>query len=82
VEKFPTLHFKSKSISIVRAGELAVEGDLTISGVTTRFALPLEGHTTCEGSMGQYPSCGLGDHGSLLIYFIDLVHIDIDKEDR
>ena len=26
VEKFPTLHFKSKNISIVRDGELAVEG--------------------------------------------------------
>src|ERR1700688_4310470 len=34
VEKFPTLHFKSKGISIVRDGELSVEGDLTIHGVT------------------------------------------------
>jgi len=36
VEKFPTLHFKSKSISIVKDGELSVEGDLTIRGVSRR----------------------------------------------
>jgi polyisoprenoid-binding protein YceI len=32
VEKFPTLTFKSKGISIVKDGELSVEGDLTIHG--------------------------------------------------
>ena len=45
VEKFPTLHFKSKSISIVRDGELAVEGDLTIRGVTRKVRFAVEGPT-------------------------------------
>jgi polyisoprenoid-binding protein YceI len=45
VEKFPTLHFKSKSISIVRDGELAVEGDLTIRGVTHKVRFAVEGPT-------------------------------------
>lgn len=45
VEKFPTLHFKSKGISIVRDGELAVEGDLTIHGVTRKVRFAVEGPT-------------------------------------
>jgi len=36
VEKFPSLHFKSSDIRIVRDRELSVEGDLTIHGVTER----------------------------------------------
>lgn len=45
VEKFPTLHFKSKSIGIVRDGELAVEGGLTIHGVTRKVRFDVEGPT-------------------------------------
>src|SRR5260370_10456798 len=45
VEKFPTLHFKSKSISIVSDGELPVEGDLTIPGVTHEVRFAVEGPT-------------------------------------
>jgi polyisoprenoid-binding protein YceI len=45
VEKFPTLHFKSKGISIVRDGELSVEGDLTIHGVTRKVRFAVEGPT-------------------------------------
>ena len=45
VEKFPTLHFKSTSISIVRDGELSVEGDLTIHGVTRNVSFAVEGPT-------------------------------------
>jgi polyisoprenoid-binding protein YceI len=45
VEKFPTLHFKSKSISIVRDGELSVDGDLTIHGVTRNVHFAVEGPT-------------------------------------
>ena len=45
VEKFPTLHFKSSSISIVRDGELSVEGDLTIRGVTRKVNFAVEGPT-------------------------------------
>ncbi|HWO37388.1 MAG TPA: YceI family protein [Candidatus Acidoferrum sp.] len=45
VEKFPNLHFKSKGISIVRDGELSVEGDLTIHGVTRKVHFTVEGPT-------------------------------------
>src|SRR5579864_8299137 len=45
VEKFPTLHFKSTSISLVRDGELAVDGDLTIRGVTHKVRFAVEGPT-------------------------------------
>jgi polyisoprenoid-binding protein YceI len=45
VEKFPTLHFKSTGISIVGDGELSVEGDLTIHGVTRKVHFALEGPT-------------------------------------
>src|ERR1700739_3181559 len=42
VEKFPTLSFKSTGISLVRAGELAVEGNLTIRGVTRNGVFSVE----------------------------------------
>src|SRR5260370_18849221 len=45
VEKFPTLHFKSKSTSIVRDGELAVEGDMTIHGITRKIRFTVEAPT-------------------------------------
>jgi polyisoprenoid-binding protein YceI len=45
VEKFPTLHFKSTNISIVRDGELSVEGNLTIHGVTRKVRFAVEGPT-------------------------------------
>jgi polyisoprenoid-binding protein YceI len=45
VEKFPTLAFKSASIGMIRDGELAVEGDLTIRGVTRKVLFTVEGPT-------------------------------------
>src|SRR5215471_3517203 len=45
VGKFPTLSFKSKHIRIIRDGELAVEGDLTIHGVTRKVVFTVEGPT-------------------------------------
>ncbi|MGO8793843.1 MAG: YceI family protein [Candidatus Sulfotelmatobacter sp.] len=45
VEKFPTLRFKSTSISIVKDGELSVEGNLTIHGVTRKVRFAVEGPT-------------------------------------
>ena len=44
-EKFPTLSFKSDRISIIRDGELAVEGSLTIHGVTRKVVFTVEGPT-------------------------------------
>jgi polyisoprenoid-binding protein YceI len=44
-EKFPTLHFKSTGLSIVRDGELSVEGDLTIHGITRKVRFAVEGPT-------------------------------------
>jgi polyisoprenoid-binding protein YceI len=45
VEKFPTLSFKSTGIKIVGEGELAVEGDLTIHGVTRKAVFTVDGPT-------------------------------------
>ena len=45
VEQFPTLSFKSTGISLVRDGELAVEGNLTIRGVTRKVVFSVEGPT-------------------------------------
>jgi polyisoprenoid-binding protein YceI len=45
VEKFPTLQFKSTGVSIVKDGELSVEGDLTIHGVTRKVVFTVEGPT-------------------------------------
>ena len=45
MEKFPTLSFKSTSVSRVREGELAVSGDLTIHGVTRNVVFTVEGPT-------------------------------------
>lgn len=43
VEKFPTLSFKSNRISREGEGELTVEGDLTIHGVTRKVSFDVEG---------------------------------------
>ena len=45
VEKFPSLSFTSTRISLVRDGELAVEGDLTVRGVTRKVLFNVEGPT-------------------------------------
>jgi len=45
VEKFPTLTFKSTRISLVRDGELAVEGELSIRGVTRKVIFSVDGPT-------------------------------------
>jgi polyisoprenoid-binding protein YceI len=45
VEKYPSLTFKSTGIKIVRDGELSIEGDLTIHGVTRKVSLAVEGPT-------------------------------------
>ena len=45
VEKFPTLHFKSTNVSAISDGELSVEGDLTIRGVTRKVSFAVEGPT-------------------------------------
>jgi len=45
VAKFPTLSFKSTSVRVVRDGELAVEGDLTIRDVTRKVVFNVEGPT-------------------------------------
>ncbi len=45
VEKFPRLSFNSANIKVVRDGELAAEGDLTIRGVTRKVVFTVEGPT-------------------------------------
>jgi polyisoprenoid-binding protein YceI len=45
VEKFPTLNFKSTQVKALGDGELSVEGDLTIRGVTRKVVFTVEGPT-------------------------------------
>ncbi|HET9408924.1 MAG TPA: YceI family protein [Candidatus Sulfotelmatobacter sp.] len=45
VEKFPTLTFKSGRIGKTADGELSVEGDLSIHGVTRKVVFKVEGPT-------------------------------------
>lgn len=45
VEKFPTLTFASTSVARAGEGELEVEGDLAIHGVTKRVTFAVEGPT-------------------------------------
>jgi polyisoprenoid-binding protein YceI len=45
VEKFPTLAFKSTRVKSTGDGELAVEGELTIHGVTRKATFAVEGPT-------------------------------------
>ena len=45
VEKFPTLSLQSTRVSLVRDGELAIEGDLTIRDVTRKVTFHVEGPT-------------------------------------
>ena len=45
VEKFPSLSFKSTGIRLIRDGELAVEGDLTIRDVTRKVLFSVDGPT-------------------------------------
>ncbi len=45
VEQFPTLSFKSTDIKVVGDGELKVDGDLTIRGVTRKVTFAVDGPT-------------------------------------
>jgi polyisoprenoid-binding protein YceI len=45
VEKFPTLSFRSTRITRVADGDLSVEGDLTMHGVTRKASFAVEGPT-------------------------------------
>jgi polyisoprenoid-binding protein YceI len=45
VEKFPTLSFASTRVTKTGEGELAVEGDLSIRGVTRKVVFAVEGPT-------------------------------------
>ena len=44
-EKFPTLTFNSTRVKVLGDGELSVEGDLTIRGVTRKVVFAVEGPT-------------------------------------
>jgi polyisoprenoid-binding protein YceI len=46
VEKFPNISFQSSKVSKEQSGEFAVEGDLTIHGVTRKVTLDVEAPST------------------------------------
>ena len=43
VEKFPTMTFKSRSITVAGEGKLKLDGDLTIHGVTRQVTFDVDG---------------------------------------
>jgi polyisoprenoid-binding protein YceI len=45
VEKYPTLTFRSERVRQIENGQLSVEGDLTVHGVTRKVTFDVEGPT-------------------------------------
>jgi polyisoprenoid-binding protein YceI len=64
VEKFPTLTFKSTSVS-GSAGKLQVIGDLTLAGVTKSVTLDVDGPTTPITGQGGKLVTGFSITGTL-----------------
>ncbi len=62
VEKFPTMTFKSTSVSRVN-GKLQVVGDLTLVGVTKSVTLDVDGPTPPQKGMGGKQVIGLSATG-------------------
>jgi polyisoprenoid-binding protein YceI len=64
VEKFPTLTFKSTSVSGAN-GKLQVVGDLTLAGVTKSVTLAVDGPTAPQKGMGGKTVIGLSVTGTV-----------------
>jgi polyisoprenoid-binding protein YceI len=64
VEKFPTLTFKSTSVSGA-SGKLQVIGDLTLGGVTKSVTLDVDGPTAPQQGMGGKMVTGFSASGVL-----------------
>ncbi len=64
VEKFPTLTFKSTSVTRAN-GKLQVVGDLTLGGVTKSVTLTVDGPTAPQKGMGGKMVIGLSATGTL-----------------
>jgi len=64
VEKFPTMTFKSTSVSRV-GSKLQVVGDLTLAGVTKSVTLDVDGPTAPQKGMGGKMVIGLSATGSV-----------------
>jgi len=64
VEKFPTLTFKSTSVTSTN-GKLQVVGDLTLAGVTKSVTLDVDGPTPPQKGMGGKLVTGLSATGTL-----------------
>jgi polyisoprenoid-binding protein YceI len=64
VEKFPTMTFKSTSVSRV-GSKLQVVGDLTLAGVTKSVTLDVDGPTAPQKGMGGKMVIGLSATGTI-----------------
>lgn len=62
VEKYPTLSFRSGRIEKVADGELAVEGDMTIHGVTRKVTFVVEGPTPPTKDPWGYTRLAISAH--------------------
>jgi polyisoprenoid-binding protein YceI len=64
VEKFPTMTFKSTSVTSAN-GKLQVVGDLTLAGVTKSVTLDVDGPTPPQKSLGGKLASGFSATGKL-----------------
>jgi polyisoprenoid-binding protein YceI len=64
VEKFPTMTFKSTSVTSAN-GKLQVVGDLTLAGVTKSVTLAVDGPTPPQKSLGGKLASGFSATGKL-----------------
>ena len=64
VEKFPTMTFKSTSVTGT-SGKLQVVGDLTLAGVTKSVTLDVDGPTPPQKGMGGKMVTGLSATGTI-----------------
>lgn len=58
VAKFPTIHYKSKAFRFDADRLVAIDGDLTVHGVTKPLTLKVDRFVCKDHPMKKVPSCG------------------------
>jgi polyisoprenoid-binding protein YceI len=57
-EKYPTLHFKSTSLRVIRNNKFRVTGDLTLHGITKKITVTMEHTGTVENPANKKQTAG------------------------
>jgi len=64
-EKYPTIHFKSKSIKKSGKNKYKLTGDLTMHGITKSVTMDLKYRGTVVNAMSQKPTAGFQLSGTI-----------------